>query len=191
MAATISVVADDFALLYREVQKIDKELAKNLRKRLTAIAQPVRDEVRAAALGIPSRGTAYDTTSSKGVASALRKKRGSNARSGLRASIAASIETKVQPSKPGRFSIRIRASGTKFSARAGRPASLTRYMEGRRVTKKEWRHPVFGDMEAWTGQASHPYMLDTVMRHKAQVYVQVRSAVQETVDTVLARKLRG
>lgn len=190
MSATISVEGDDFSILYREVQKVDKELAKNLRRRLTQIAQPVRDDVRRAALAIPSGGSAslpIGAGTEKGLAKAMRKPRGGS--TGLRQGIAGATEIKVMPSRPGHFAIRIRVSGSKFAAKTGKPVTLPRYMEG--LARKPWRHPVFGNREVWAPQSSHPFLLPTAMRHKAIVHRQVKNAVQETVDTVLARKLRG
>ena len=182
---TIDIEGDDFAVLYKQVRAFDVELGKSLRKQLTAEGNKVRDDVRKAALAIPSRSLGGNT--------AYRKKRGSaDGGASFRQGIAAATETKVSPSRPGYFSIRIRVSGSKFKAKTGKPVTLPRYMEG--LSKKSWRHPVWVKREnlpgvrPWAAQSSHPFLLPTAMRHKAATQEAVKKALQEAVDTVLNTK---
>lgn len=175
MTISISIEGDDFSVLYKKVRAFDKELGKSLRKRLTAAATPVRDDVRAAALSLPSSG---------GGASSYRKKRGTEGGGAkFRQGIAAATEIKVNPSTPGYFSIRIRVSGTKFAAKTGKNIKLPRYMEG--LSKKSWRHPVYGNRNNWVSQQSHPYLIPTANRHKPAVQTAVQKALQDAVDAVL------
>ena len=178
---TIDIEGEDFSILFRQVKAFDKELAKATRRRLTEAAQPVRDDVRQAALALPSSGGGADT---------YRKKRGSvGGDAGLRQGIAAATEIKVMPNRPGWFCVRIRVSGTKFAGKTGKPVTLPRYMEG--LSKKSWRHPVYvkrvdlPGKRPWASQSSHEYMRPAVMRHKPEVQTKVKQALQDAVDTVL------
>lgn len=182
MTISVSIEGDDFALLYKRVKSFDRELAKATRKRLTQAAQPVRDDVRRAALALPSGG---------GEASSYRKKRGSaGGDAGLRQGIAAATEIKVMPERPGWFCVRIRVSGSKFAAKTGKNVTLPRYMEG--LSKKPWRHPVHvkradlpGPAGRWVSQSPHPYLVPTAMGHKVEVQTKVKQALQDAVDAVL------
>ena len=179
MGISIDIEGDDFSLLFKRVKAFDRELAKATRRRLTEAAQPVRDDVRAAALSIPS---------SSGSTDAYRKKRGSaGGDAKLRQGIAAATEIKVMPEKPGWFCVRIRVSGTKFAAKTGKPVNLPRYMEG--LSKRPWRHPVYGNRENWVSQSSHAYQVPTAMRHKPEVQTKVKQALQDAVDTVLNSRM--
>ena len=176
---SIDIEGDDFSVLFKRVKSFDRELAKATRRRLTEAAQPVRDDVRSAALSIPSRG---------GGAEAYRKKRGSGGGDAkLRQGIAAATEIKVMPERPGWFCVRIRVSGSKFAAKTGKPVTLPRYMEG--LSKRPWRHPVYGNTEKWVSQPTHPYLLPTAMRHKPEVQAKVKQALQDAVDTVLNSRI--
>jgi hypothetical protein len=182
---SIDIEGDDFSLLYKRVKAFDKELAKATRRRLTDAATPVRDDVRAAALALPSRG---------GGATTYRKKRGVAGGAGFRQGIAAATEIKVMPERPGHFAVRIRVSGSKFAAKTGKPVTLPRYMEG--LSKKSWRHPVFvkradlpGPAGRWVAQSPHAYLLPTASRHKPAVQTAVKKALQDAVDTVLNSRM--
>lgn len=182
----ISIEGDDFSVLYKQVQKFDKELAKATRKRITAAAVPARDDVRRAALSLPSGG---------GNATTYRKKRGSSGGdAGLRQGLAAATEIKVIASRPGNFCIRIRVSSSKFAAKTGKPLTLPRYVEGLR--RKPWRHPVFvarADLPGtrpWAAQSATPFLVPTLQRHKPQVQRAVKAALQDAVDQTLRGRLR-
>jgi len=161
----IEIDARDYDLLYKRVRQLDVEVGKQLRKRLTATAKPIVEEVRTAARRLPSR--------SGGEAAKWRKKKGVDAGAGLRQGLAAGAQAQVNPTRPGNFSIRIKVSSTKFAAATGKPGSLPRYVEG--LTRRPWRHPVFGT-DKWVVQSSTPFLLDTVLPHKHEVAEQVRKA---------------
>lgn len=175
----IEIDGHDFAVIYKQIQTVDKEIAKALRKRLTAAGKPLLAEVRRAALSLPSSG---------GGASGYRKKRGSKGGdAGFRQGIARAAELKVQTSRPTEFNIRIRISGSKFNEATGKTRTLPRYMEG--LSKRAWRHPVFvprskmpGPPGSWVSQASHPYLLPTVMPHKGEVADAVRKAFLDALS---------
>ena len=166
----------ELSKLYAATRKVDADVAKSLRKRISAVAKPIVEEVRVAALSLPSHSGQVD---------------GSNRGQlglGLRQGIAAATESKIMPSRQGSFVVRIRVSGSKFKAKTGKYRTLPRYMEG--LGKKPWRHPVWADKGAtagswtgaWTVQNKHPYLLNTVMRHKNEVKEEVVKSFIDALD---------
>jgi len=170
------LTSDDLSKLYKATRNVDKDLTKNLRKRITGIAAPILSEVKQAALGIPS---------SKGETEMAAR---GQAKMGFRQGLAAAAETKINPNKSGSFVVRIKISGTKFKAKTGKYQTLPRKMEG--LSRKPWRHPVFADKGAtggswqgtWASQEKHPFLLPTVLRHKPQVREEVIKAFIDTLD---------
>lgn len=172
----IFMTSEDLSKLYKATRNVDKDLTKNLRKRITKIASPILNEVKTAALSIPSKGGDTEIAG-RGMTQI-----------GLRQGIAAAAETKINPNKSGSFVVRIRISGTKFRAKTGKYGSLPRKMEG--LSRKPWRHPVFPDkgatggswQGAWAVQEKHPFLLPTVMKHKQEVREEVIKAFVDTLD---------
>lgn len=189
---TESIVLDteEFRKLWLDIKDIDKDIARGLRKNLTATARPITLAVRAAALAIPSNGGADQPYS---------KKKSGGRRAGLRQGLAAATENKTMLTESGAFGVRIRVSGSKFAAVAKRTRTLPRYMErlGRRF--QTWRHPVFAHKKSktvmgwtverryqggtwkgkWEAQRSHPFLLPTVNRFKGAVAKSVESAFED------------
>lgn len=177
----IELSSADLSKLYVATRKVDKDVAKALRKRLSKTAKPIVDEVRQAVLNTPSKS---------GVAE--KAKRGETG-VGLRRAIAASTQTKINPSSRNSFSIRIRVSGSKFNALTGKYRTLPRYLEG--LSKRKWRHPVFAQkgstkgawQGAWVEQEAHPYLLPTVMKHKQEVREEVVKSFIDALDELQIR----
>ena len=173
----INYDSPDLVKFYKAVKSVDVEAQKALRKRLTATVKPIVQEVRQAALAIPS--THGDSQSGSTM--------------GLRAGIAAATQSKVNPanSKKG-FSIRIRVSGSTFAAKTGKYRKLPRYVEG--LSKRPWRHPVFATKGttggtwsgAWVTQSKHPFLLSTVLPHRKEIEEEVSKAF---IDAMLETKL--
>lgn len=111
----------------------DRALPNHLRRRLRAAASPAADAAKAAALATPSSGTG--TT-------------------GLRAAIAASIRIEI-PAGVRRAGVFIKADASRMPAGQ---KTLAKRLEG----IGRWRHPLFGNREAWFNQRSHPYFRRTV-----------------------------
>lgn len=172
----IFMTSEDLSKLYKATRNVDKDLSKNLRRRITNIAKPILSEVKTAALSIPSKGGDTEIAA-----------RGET-KLGLRQGIAAAAETKINPNKSGSFVVRIRISGTKFRTKTGKYSTLPRKMEG--LSKKPWRHPVFAEKGktagtwegAWAAQEKHPFLLPTVMKHKGEVREEVVKAFIDTLD---------
>lgn len=175
----IYLTSEDLAKLYKATRKVDKEVVKNLRKRILKTAKPIVNEVRTAALSIPSN---------KGETNLADR---GQLNVGLRQGIAAATEVKINPGGNNAFSVRIRVSGSKFKAKTGKYRTLPRYMEGL-DRRRNWRHPVFADKGAtsgtwqgpWTEQKPHPFLLPTVMKHKKQVREEVIKAFVDALDDI-------
>jgi hypothetical protein len=171
----IQVDPNNFATLAKEVIKVDPEFKKALKKRLKTAAQPVVEEVKRAALAIPSKG---------GDVVASRKKKGENL--GLRASLANATVSDINPTKKGAI-VKIKVSTSKFMAASGRPRSITYYIEGRR--KRPWKHPVFADAGVmhgewkgdWVIQDPHPFLAVTILPHKTEFARQVTQALDDAL----------
>lgn len=160
---SFEVDARDYQQFYAAIKSVDVNVQKALRKRLTKVAKPIVQEVKGAALDLPSKNQKHEGM-------------------GLREGLAKATEMKINTGKKGGFSIRIRVSGTKFAAATGKYKKLPRYVEG--MGTKKWRHPVFADAGAkggtWTGawveQAPKKFMIDTVTQHKEEVHEEVAQA---------------
>ena len=174
MGTSIEVDARDYQKFYSAIKSVDVDVQKALRKRITKVAKPIMNEIKEAARDLPSK----NQSDGEGV--------------GLREGIAKSIQLKVNNRKGGGFSIRIRASGTKFNAVTGKYKKLPRYVEG--MGTKPWRHPVFADKGdkggtwkgTWVEQPATPFMLKTAMKHKAEVREEVAQAF---LDALMQTKL--
>lgn len=163
----VDLDAADFAKRVREIQKVEPEFRKNVKKRLKLAAEPVVQKVKQAVLNIPSKG---------GEVSSTRKRKGEYL--GLRASLANAAGSDINPTKKGAI-VKIRISTTKFMKASGRPRSIPYYVEGRR--KRPWKHPVFGNREVWPIQPPHPFLGVTIVQYKKEFASQVVDALNDAL----------
>lgn len=128
----------DLARISRELRKQSngKELRKQLSKQLRKQAKPLVPVVRASIRAIPS-SRSYSADGLRG-----------------RMSRATKIEVKTSGKQAG---VAIRVDGRKMPSHM---RALPAYMEG---TKRRWKHPVWGNRNAWASQSAHPYFF-RVMR---------------------------
>jgi len=174
-AFVIDIDSKDYARFYKATKQIEPEITKALRKRLTAVTKPITNEVKEAALSLPSKQGATEKAA-----------RGSTG-VGLRQGLAAATEQKVRPTGKAGLNVRIRVSGTSFADKTGKPRKLPRYVEG--FSRKPWRHPVFADKGAtkgtWTGpwveQKPTPFLFKTVTAHKQEFKDAVYDSFVEAV----------
>jgi hypothetical protein len=172
----IDITSKDYARFYSATRKVEPEITKALRKRLTATAKPITNQVKMAALALPSKQGGMAEQGGRG-ATGL----------GLRQGIAAATEQKVSPSGRNGLNVRIRVSGSKFADKTGKPRKLPRYVEG--FAKKPWRHPVFAKggstkgtwKGAWVVQAKTPFLVETVLPHKEEFRGAVYDAFADAV----------
>jgi hypothetical protein len=175
-AFEIDITSKDYARFYAATKKVEPEVTKALRKRLTLIAKPITAQVKQAALALPSKQGGMAEMGGRGAGGL-----------GLRQGIAAAVEQKVSPTGKNGLNVRIRVSGTKFAEKTGKPRKLPRYVEG--FAKKPWRHPVFAKGGAtkgtwkgtWVVQAKMPFLVETVLPHKEEFRGAVYDAFADAV----------
>ncbi len=112
----------------------DKEILKRFRKELRAAAAPMVPAVRASIAAIPVKGT----SGSSGLRGSLQRATRLMLRTGGKM---AGIRVLVDPKKMPEHEM-----------------SLPQMMEG----VKPWKHPVYGNREAWVKQDPHPYFFKVV-----------------------------
>jgi hypothetical protein len=163
--------ADQLDALSRSLKAAgNKELPKAMRKRLTAATKPIVQEIRAAALEIPSEGrhsSAHDSRSAM-------SKRGNSG--SLRAALARGVQSKVTTS--GRdTSVGIKLNASKLPADQ---RELPKLVEG----LKPWRHPLYGDKEHWYPQAAHPFFFRTVRARETAVQREVAQVLTDITNAI-------
>jgi len=174
----IDITSKDYARFYSATRKVEPEVTKALRKRLTEAAKPVTAQVKQAALSLPSKQGGMAEKAGRGSTGL-----------GLRQGIAAAVEQKVSPSGKAGLNVRIRVSGSKFADKTGKPRKLPRYVEG--FAKKPWRHPVFAKggatkgtwKGAWVVQPKMPFLVETVLPHKPAFREAVYDAFVDAVHS--------
>jgi len=170
--------AKDFHRLATRIGKLDKEVKKELRKKLIKVSKPVVTEVKTAALSLPSgRGK-----------SSIRVKQGQ--RVSLRAAIAKSVGSKATTTRKG-AGLHIRVNAKKFEAISGRSNTSRRYnlpwyVDGR--VKRGWKHPVFGankdKPETWPIQKPTPFLGVTVRKSAGKIRNEVNEAFTDALKEV-------
>lgn len=138
----------------------DKRLSRKLRRNIVAATKPIKTEVQQNARQIPVHGSRH---------------------TGLREALAKATRIRVLASRRN-TGVQLIVDGKRMPAQVGKgPRSgqqkLPAYMEG---TARRWRHPVFGNGEAWVSQPSHPFVAPAVHKHLPEVQASVIAAVSET-----------
>lgn len=175
----IRVEASEIRRLSKALKSdVGPEAHKAMNKRIRSVAEPIADDVRRAALGLPAGATIER----------LRRTKKSGAMS-LRRGLAKAVEVRVGTSA-GKSLVRIRVSQTKFEAATDKKAKvqggLPRYVENP-SGKARWRHPLYGNRNHWYQQPSRPFLLPTVMRHKDKVRDEIVDAYMDSLDVVIRR----
>jgi hypothetical protein len=154
-----SATYSQYRALAQRLRGADKELQRNLRRRIRQEGQPVLSAVRAAAAGI-------EMTSPGGSAG------GSGRSTGLRARLAAATKLSVTAS-----GISFQVQESKVDPRYG--DVLTAGSEGH-----TWRHPVFGNRNAWVTQHGTPWFYPTVRAAQPAFRRAVEQAMRDTMDMI-------
>lgn len=149
-----------------------KELRKQFNREVRAALLPVAGNVRVAYRASPSMGH-------EGMS------RGSRSRTSLRVLLAKATAVQVRPTGK-QAAVRVAVLGKRMPSGL---RSLPRYWEGEstRAGRGRWRHPTWGNREAWVQQPARrtfdPVVLPSVPR--------VVAAVHRAADTVAKRIVRG
>lgn len=135
-------------------------LSRRMRRQIIASAQPLKAQVQANALAIPSAGTGS---------------------TGLRAALAAAVRISVTPMARRTAAVRLIVDGKKMPSFQ---SSLPAYEEGSDGYRRtNWRHPLFGQ-DHWYPQASHPFVAPAVPGYVPQAVAAIATAVDETINTL-------
>lgn len=161
----------------------DKGLRKNLVVRLKKSAQPILRDLKSEIKTVPITG--IPGMKRVGTQMVLTRKRRSYkaARSrGLRRKIAAGIGLEVRTAGSG--------AGVRFVARTGRLSgknakSLPRHIDN----PKGWRHPLFGNEQAWYGQRGRPWWWSTIKPHIKIVRREMTAALDDTAAEIARKAL--
>jgi hypothetical protein len=143
-------------------------LRKKLRRNIQIAAEPMKADVKAAALAIPSKGQSS----------------GLQNRAGLRNTLAKAVKLSIRTVGKN-VSVRL-VSSAAVMEKAGYYASLSAYMEG--VAGRPWRHRIFGEWVTGQGdQEAHPYFYDTANKHLPEVQAAIQAALDETALAIERR----
>lgn len=154
---TSSAAYGQYRDLARRLRTADAELKRHLRRRIREEGAPALQAVRAAARGI-------DMTTQPSA--------GGGDSSGLRARLAAASKLSVQASGI-RFTVQERRVDPRYGA------TLTAGSEG-----KPWRHPVFGNRNAWVRQQGSPWFYPTLRSEGPAFRAAVERAVRDTLKHI-------
>ena len=201
---------DDYARIIGALQGFNKDLEKNLSKRISAAARPVvaemRNEVRGVKSGINGKSggrggggarrradfaTRNDITNLATAVSTGRRVLSDQKRSekrerarGLRESVARGV--RLSNVKKGRNSgIVIRSSGTYL------PPDQKKLP--RAMNRGKWRHPVFGDRSVWVEQTATPvgWFDNTGKKAQPGLVREITKAVDESVRELPSKVRRS
>ena len=139
-----------------------KELRKDLLREFRAAAKPVRDEMRANILAMPSKGVAHPGPS-------------------LRAGIARRVGIRT----------RLNGRTVAVWIKANETPNLRGFAAAPHHTNaaKGWRHPFMGDREQWYAQVGAPGWFDKPkLRNRLKFHRAAKKAMNSTADRI-ARKV--
>lgn len=129
-----------------------KDLMNEMRRDIRTSAKPAVQAAKQAARAIPSKG------------------RGTGLRTRIAAAIGVQIRTGAKTA-----GVRIRVASSRMPADQRK---LPRALD----VSRGWRHPVYGNRNAWVTQDGHPYFLKTLDRHRRPIVLAVMSAANRVID---------
>src|SRR5690606_4117003 len=149
----------EYRALSQALKGADRQLQRDLRRRIRQEGQPALTAVRAAAQGIE-----MTSTPSAG---------GGRRSTGLRARLAAATRVSAQAT-----GVRIAVQENRVDPEYGN--TLVQGSEG----LKRWRHPVFGNTEKWVGQKGSPWFYPTLRREGPAFRAAVERAMRDTMRKI-------
>ncbi len=160
----LKVLAAKLKAAGSEGNGLKTELRRGLRKAATPMLNAVKTRVRGISIKGVRGGGRWARYAHRPKAKSL----------GLRDSVADAMQ--IQTRMGGEPSVRLRVNTSRLPANQRK---LPRYMN----QSEGWRHPVFGNREAWAQQTGEPYWQETLIPFGPQV----RREVIEVVNDVLGR----
>lgn len=186
---------DDFLALAKKLRAAGSQ-GKLLRRELTAtfnrMLKPIVTDVQSAAKAVKVKGSGgrgsrsrarfHDAADLRRISKAqaagkVARRRRSSRPTGLRASVARGVKSRVQWSG-FKYGVRIYVD---TSSLPQSQRKLPRYLDG----QGRWRHPVWGHRDRWVDQSGQDYFRSTIKPHEKRL----RDATRATVEQAL-RKLR-
>jgi len=150
----------ELRVIAKELRAMDqRKVLAQFRRELRAAAAPMVPAARAAALAIPAKGPKS---------------------TGLRKALAKSVKLSVRTAGP-LAGVAVMADGRKMPSGEGR---LPAYMEG----ELRWRHPVYGNRNAWVTQPPRPWFYRAVRPLGIAARVAVNRALNRIGDDITGKR---
>jgi hypothetical protein len=187
----LRIDADEFGALFRELERIDKKVALEIKKRLRGEAAPLVKKMRGAVTDPKSKRSA------KIVQVRKQKKTGA----------AYEVRTNTAELVAGGISFRMETGknpGVKFMASSSKLPPERKPMT-RALNKKKFRHPVFarttrssgirglfgGRETVWVEQAGRPYFGVVVLDERERLLEAISKAMDEVAENIGKSRIRG
>ena len=181
-SAEFTVDTRDFRELFARSSQVEPKLRTALRRRIRDAAKGVAEDVKAEALkagegvGTKDGWTPRLVRTKKGTRVRMERKyaysAGRGRSTGLRQNIAGAVKVGILTGNS--------RSGVRITANAP--------LAGAWQARRGWRHPVFGDREAWVQQKGRPdYFYGTVWDGRERVKAAVEDAMKEAADSLKGR----
>jgi len=178
-SAEFTVDTRDFRELFARSSQVEPKLRTALRRRIRDAAKGVAEDVKAEALqpgegvGTKDGWTPRLVRTKKGTRVRLERRyayaAGRGRSTGLRRGIAAAVRVGILTG----------------NARSGVRITTNAPLAGAWQARRGWRHPVFGDRDAWVQQRGRPdYFYGTVWDGRERVRSAVEGAMQEAADSL-------
>ena len=162
-SAEFTVDTKDFRTLFARSSKVEPKLRTALRRRIRDAAKGVAEDVKAEALK-PGEGVG---TKAGWTPRIVRTKK-----TGLRQNIAGAVKVGILTG----------------NSRSGVRITTNAPLAGAWQARRGWRHPVFGDRDAWVQQRGRPdYFYGTVWAGRDRVKTAVEEAMKEAADSLKGR----
>lgn len=181
-AAEFTVDTKDFRVLFARSSQVEPKLRTALRRRIRDAAKGVAEDVKAEALK-PGEGVG---TKDGWTPRIVRTKKGTRVRMERRYAYSAGRgrSTGLRQNIAGAVKVGILTGNARSGVRITTNAPLAGAWQARRG----WRHPVFGDREAWVQQKGRPdYFYGTVWGGRDRVKTAVEAAMKDAADSLKGR----
>ncbi len=187
----LRIDADEFGALFRELERIDKKLANEIKRRLRAEAKPLVGEMQKAVKDPTSKRSAK-------IVQTKRKQRSGEeyeVRTNTSALVAAGIGFRMGTGK---------TPFVRFSASSSKLPPERKPMT-RALNKPKFRHPVFARTTrakgirgllgkrdtVWVEQAGRPYFGAVILDERERLIEAIAKAMDEVAENIGRSRLRG
>lgn len=153
-----------------------KLLRRTMTARLKEVGAPAVDEVKQAVMAVQSRGVGGGGTLRRTQIYAQRYKRTPKGGTGLRASVARCVKSRVSYRSASIVLLfLVDSNGMPYSQR-----KLPKYLDGH----GRWRHPVYGHRDRWVGQTGQEYFENTLTRQAPRIKDGAQGAIDDFIQEI-------